>query len=204
MSSRKKINRGRNKRKVPIPRSIVSRVVKYHDVTLSYASVNTTPGFLSLSDVPQGSAQSNRVADTVWPIKLEFRILWNAANSDVFSHVRYLLFRWLPNDAAYSPTSPSIFNDITTQGVISPLSFERRLEYRVLRDKLLTFTGTSSNPTVGSAITHQYTVPLTGRIDYMVGSSRGLNHIYFVNFSDSALTPFPAYFMQTRLWYYDA
>jgi hypothetical protein len=180
------------------------RPVKYYDISLSYSTVNGTPGFLSLCDIPQGLAQSNRVADTIWPVKLDFQILWTAANSDIFCHVRYVIFTWIPNDLSYPVSAPGLFQDYTGAGVLSPINFERRAELKVWRDKFVTLTGTSGAPTVGSAVTHRFSVKLNGRIDYLLASLRGMNHLYFTNFSDSNIPPYPAYVMQCRLWYYDA
>jgi hypothetical protein len=192
-------------------KSIVHRVLKqaailkYFDTLLVAANSTSTVGFQNMSLVPQGVAQSQRVADTIRLQYMDLRMSVNAANTDVFSHMRFFFFIWKENTLYASPSSLSIFTSPAIQGIYTTLEFENRaLRKLVTKDTLLRFTGTVTNPTTQSQQDAFHRIQLkNSRLDFTFGATSGYGHLFFVNYSDSQLTPFPVYTLLGRIYYFD-
>jgi len=213
-------NRRKNKRKMTVReqelanrittsvhRSLnATRVVKYYDTVLLNQNSSSTVGFLNLTTIPQGAGQSQRVSDTIWINKVDIRLYAYEIESttDFTNYIRMAFFTWKENTNVTTPTSVQIFQNTTAFSVLSPFSFETRDVYRVHRDWSINMTGYVGVPTNSSQ--HQVIDSIAlgeHRLDFNVGITTGVNHIYFVNYSDSALSPFPLYSIQTRVWYFD-
>jgi hypothetical protein len=180
--------------------------LKYFDTYEATTGSSTTVGFAELSLVPQGPAQSQRVADTMWLQHIDFRFSVNAANGAVFSHMRLFLFIWKENTLAAVPTSATIFTAAASQSVYTMLDYENRaLRKLVTPDYLLNLTGTITNPTIHSQIDIVKRYPLhNARVDFTLGTVTGINHLFFTNYSDQpAGVTAPSYQFVSRLWYYD-
>jgi len=182
-----------------------SSELKYFDVLQAPTNSTGTVGFEDLTLLPQGPAQSQRIGDTIWLQRMDIRFSVNAANADVFSHMRMFFFLWKENTLTVAPTSAAIFTSAASQSVYTMLDWENRaLRKLVSPDYLLNFTGTATNPTVQSQVDIVESYPLDNqRVDYTLGGTSGIGHLYFVNYSDSLLTPFPSYQFLARIWYYD-
>jgi hypothetical protein len=182
-----------------------SSELKYFDVLQAPSNSTGSVGIENLTLIAQGPGQSQRIADTVWLQHMDVRFSANAANADVFSHMRFFFFIWKENTLVANPTSAAIFTSATSQSVYTMLDYENRaLRKLVSPDYLLNFTGTSTNPTKGSQIDiiKRYELKNT-RVDYTLGATTGINQLFFINYSDSLLTPFPSYQFLARVWYYD-
>lgn len=179
--------------------------LKYFDVSQAPTNSTGTVGFELITSIPQGPAQSQRVGDEIWLQHMDLRFSVNAANADVFSHMRFFFFIWRENTLTTVPNSAAIFTAASSQSVYTMLDVENRaLRKLVTPDYLLNFTGTATNPTVNSQIDVVRTYKLDNtRIDFTLGAVTGINHVYFTNYSDSLLTPFPSYQFLSRIWYYD-
>jgi hypothetical protein len=178
---------------------------KYFDVLQAPSNSTGTVGFENMVLIPQGPAQSQRIADTIWLQHMDLRFSVNAANADVFSHMRFFFFIWREDSLTIVPSSAAIFNAASSESVYSMLNYEARaLRTLVTPDYLVNFTGTATTPTVGSQfdLVHRYNLHNT-RVDYTLGATTGVNQLYFVNYSDSLLTPFPSYQFLARVWYFD-
>jgi len=183
------------------------RVAKYVDLGLLTDNSTTTVGYQIISLIPQGDAQSQRVADTVYLDRLDIRM--NAymleTTTDFTNYIRWGFFMWKPNTQTYTPTALTIFQNPTSYSINSPLTFETRDDYSMLADMHTKLTGYVGVPTAASQQIYDFSINLKNhRIQFNIGLGTGTGHIYFVNFSDSSTSPFPQYNLVTRLWYYDA
>jgi hypothetical protein len=179
--------------------------MKYFDVLQAPSNSTGAVGIENLTLIPQGPAQSQRISDQIWLQHFDLRFSVNAANTDVFSHMRFFMFIWRENTLTTTPTSAAIFTSAASQSVYSMLDYENRaLRKLVTPDYLLNFTGSATNPTDRTQIdvVSKHSLRNT-RVDYTLGTATGVNHLFFVNYSDSLLTPFPIYTFLMRVWYYD-
>jgi hypothetical protein len=180
--------------------------LKYFDTYITTNSSTSTVGFSLLSLVPQGPAQSERIADTMWLQHMDLRFSADAANAAVFSHMRFFFFLWKENTLLAVPTSASIFTAAGSQSVYTMLDFENRaLRKLVSPDYLLNFTGTLTTPTIHSQVDIVKRYPMhNARVDFTLGATTGINQLYFTNYSDQpAGVTAPSYQFLSRLWYYD-
>lgn len=181
------------------------RALKYFDTVQSATNSTGTVGIENLTPIPQGSAQSQRVGDAVTLQYMDLRFSVNAANTDVFSHMRLFFFIWKENTLLVNPSGTTLFTSATSQSVYTHLDYENRQLYQlVTKDYLLNLTGTATDPTVNTQQDIIRRVPLNStRIDFTLGATTGFNHLFFTNYSDSLVTPFPIYQFISRVWYYD-
>jgi len=153
----------------------------------------------------QGVAQSQRIGDRVRNYSWEVRVNINAANSDVFSAARVLIVRWLEDTAVSTPGITDILQS-TTALELSSYDFENYgRRFTILRDWIFPFTGTGTNPTLGSNLYHMEDISLNGtQIQFNPGATTGVGHYYMFLFSNSAVSPFPVLNLNSRLYYFDA
>jgi len=178
--------------------------IKYFD-SVSVGNVGLlTVGYNIVSLIPQGTAQSQRVGDEVFPVRLEFRGQVDAANTDVFSSIRLVWFIWIPNTSSLIPGATSILESPSTFGPNSFYNYEGRQEYKILRDTTYRLAGTAGSPCNTSNMDYSGAINLNSRIVYNVSLTTGTHHIYILSLSDSAVTPFPVFTAAFRLWYYDS
>lgn len=181
------------------------KVLKYVDTNILAQNSAITVGVQDLiSAISQGVGQGQRVGDTVRLQRMEFRYNVTSANADIFNIVRFAFFVWNPNTGSTVPTGASIFSSTTTQGMYTPFNYEQRREYAVLLELYFNMTGTAASPCDNSQYMQSRTLNLQGRkAQYNLGVTTGTGHLYFTNYSDSAIAPFPVYNLVTRIWYYD-
>jgi hypothetical protein len=183
------------------------RVIKYFDTMLTLNDASTSVGYELLSVVPQGVAQQQRIADTLWIHRLDIRgnvtLTVNVSN---LATVRIGFFIWWQNTASVGPASTSIYESPAIFGPWSPLNFEGREYYSMLKDFQISLAGSTGTPTL--LMNRQFIETITfqnsHRVDFQpVGTTTGTGHLYFVNYSDTILANAPVYNLQTRLWYSD-
>jgi len=182
------------------------RIMKYYDNVLLNTDSTTTVGFDILTAIPQGSAQSQRVADTVEILRIDVRMyaFMNSITTDYNDRIRFSFLRWLPNTGSYSPSSLSIYQSTSTFSVLSPFTFETRKMYHIFKDLTIVLAGYTNIPTARSIEETSFTIPIRSQeVQFNLGGTTGTGHIYFVNYSDSSTTPHPQYSMTARVWYFD-
>lgn len=183
----------------PLPRH------KYFDINVS-GSMLATVSYNLLSSIPQGSAQSQRVGDTLWIKGVSFRYEIATANSDIFNLVRVIIFSWIPNTSSITPGSTSILESPLTQVVQSFYNYEGRQDFCVFYDSIMAMTGTASAPTIGSLRHVEQHIAFSGKgyeLQYNPGATTGTRQIYTLVMSDSAVSPNPAIDLWARLYYTD-
>jgi len=213
-SRKRKNNKPRINRNIKDPHTMIesalarerskTRVVKYFDTYLNANNSTTTIGYTDLTLVPQGVGQAQRLADTIFVSKIDVRLNVTTANADIFAIMRWGIFVWKQNTNSVTPGVSSIYESTATYGVLSPFNFEGRGYFTVLHDELVNLTGTATAPTNHSQYVNQFSFGLGNhRVDYEQAATTGTGHLYFINVSDSSLTPHPVYTIQFRIWYYD-
>jgi hypothetical protein len=203
----------RNNRQGPVDPRIKSYVhkqmkadleLKYIDNYVTPQNVTTTGACGVLVNIAQGAAQGDRVGDQITFTKLLWNVNLTAANADVYSHARVILFQWHPNVSFLAPTV-ALMLEIPTATFLSPLVWENRDQFTVLWDKAFSFTGTATVPCDKSDhIAFQTLIPKRKTVIYEKGStSGGSNLIFLLYISDSAAAPFPTIQYYARLEYLD-
>lgn len=179
---------------------------KYLDVPV-IGSMPATPAYNYLTLIPQGSAQSQRVGDTVWVKAIEYRYEVITANSDLYNLSRLIIFAWIPNTASLVPGSSSILENPVTQIVQSAYNYEGRHDYRIAYDNIHRSVGSSSALTTRSVLQYNGIMKFSGKghnVQYNNAVTTGTRHIVTLVMSDSAITPFPELIAWFRVWYTDA
>jgi hypothetical protein len=178
--------------------------LKYIDVAASPTNVTTTGTIGALVNIGQGSAQGSRIGDELTMNKLLWNVNITAANSDVYSHARAILFQWHPNVSLISPTVAAIL-ELPTATFLSALNWENRDQYTVLWDHSWSLTGTATVPCDKSdQVAFTTIVPKRKKVIFEKGSTAGGSNIIFLMFiSDSAAAPFPTIQWYARLEYLD-
>lgn len=206
MQQRKRNPRNQKKKKVlTVSKGISSPnapAIKYFDYYTSITST-TTVGFNKLTAIPQNVGQSSRLVDTVFVRRVDIIVISLGSTTDITNQIRFSIFNWIPNDASIAPGTQSVYEDPASWGVLTPLNYEGRRDYKVRIDKIVTLIGTSTAPTTLYQRTQRFCINKPFRIDFNIGSTTGLNHLYWTNFSDSVASPHPSYRIHSRVWFTD-
>lgn len=203
MPKKRKTNTRRNKNKVMVPKNLLFPTIKYFDTLIS-GNATTTMGYQLITDIPQGVSQGHRIVDTVFVKAIDVLMITNTSTTDITNQIRWSLFNWIPNTSSLVPGANSVYEDPTVFGPSSPLNFEGRRDYNIIIDKLVILAGLSGAPTSISMRMFRRKLNTPFRLDFNLGAVTGYNHVYFSNFSDSAITPFPTYRLFTRVWFTDS
>lgn len=194
----------RLKREVKVMvKSMISskKELKYFDVVSGTNSTidwnGSTP--TSITDIPQGVSDTNRIGDGVFPVRLRYSVLFkynqvntttNLANS--CSLLRMLIVRWKPFFTDVAPTVAKIMTYTGTfYAVQAPLTNDGIDQFTVLADRRVVLDGIS-----------QANVELTGTIklknpsiDYKAGSttnqSNGI-YVFFISDAQAASGVYPS------------
>lgn len=182
-----------------------ARILKYSDTAVLASNSTVTVGFQGLCiNITQGAAQGQRTGDSIRYQKLEIAMNVTGANADIFNIVRIMFFVWKPNTLAVAPTGVTIFSSTATQGPYTPLNFENKADYSTIEDFRVNISGTAASPTNNSQhFIHKVYNLQNRKAQYNLGLTTGTGLLFFTNYSDSAVVPFPVYNLVTRVWYYD-
>jgi hypothetical protein len=180
--------------------------LKYFDVFLNTQNSTATVGISLLTTIPQGVTQSQRVGDSVRLVKMEVRFNVTLANSDIYAIMRWFFFRWRVPTSTANPTGALLFSLSTTQGVYTTLNYENKSMYTLIsQDFFENLSGIATAPTNNSQINRVLTINLNDSLLQfeLGGVTTGTGHLFFTNFSNSAIAPQPVYTFVSRVWYYD-
>ncbi len=178
--------------------------IKYFETSLFGATATATFQESCLTLVPQGDAQSTRVADTIWVQSIELKFAARTANADIFNFVRLLIFRWNVSTALAIPTSGEIFFNYSSAFNYAFLNFERRDNYHVYKDVTFNLSGTATNPTAYCQhFINEHQTLRNLQIQFDPSATTATNHLFLGWLSDSTVTPFPIIDYNIRIWYYD-
>jgi len=184
---------------VPVPLGIGHQIakggrsIKYSDVNVTASSMTTAGTVTPITVIGQGVTVTQRVGDTAFLERLYINFDINAANSDVFTTARVMIFQWLVNTDLHVP----VIADILQGGLLtlSMMNYQHSNQFHVLFDRLFTLTGLATAPTVGSLIAYSGEVslaPAKKALEFTPAATTGSNQLFIMYLSDSALAPFPA------------
>lgn len=184
-----------------IRKELVSSIeTKYHQLPIDpVADIPSSGYFVSLSDLPQGVGDGQRVGNSVMPTSLYYCFAINKA--DTTNLVRIIILRWNEDT---TPSVPNEILDITVGSipqVMNPYSSTVRDTYNILMDKTIKLDG---NEESYKLIKGQLRLARR-RITYNnATASSPVGGIYAFMISDSAGASHPSVLGITRLAYKDA
>jgi len=184
--------------------------LQYFDIGLSGGTpvgVVWNPLISSLSDVAQGTGDSNREGDRLNPRRLDLTLtLYNRGSSqDARRHfVRVIVLRWNQDSTVGDPVGSDIISSgfLTTQaaplGTIINDNF-RAKKFDLLLDELVALDNAHDT----KVITKVMTLPKEIPIQFQTASVNGTGKLYLYVVSDeSSGTACPQYNFISRLYYY--
>lgn len=158
---------------------------KYTDIGIAYTQVDRGGILTRLTDVSQGTAQSQRVGDGIRLSKMEFRASVYYSLSAVATNpthmVRLILFRWNQDSGSVAPSLGTILQTTgTLQDAVSPYYWNRKSEgnFSVIYDKMWSIGSASEG------VVLDLTLNPGGEVRYNNGAITGTGHIYALIIGD--------------------
>ncbi len=167
--------------------------VKFFDCNLTTVSPLTTGTITGLLGPAQGAAVNQRIGDIIYLQKMWINYTCDAANADVYSSLRVIVFQWHPNNGLIVPTASDILQLVSTS-VYAMYDWNFADQYTILYDKLHSFAGLSTAPTASSNQCFGGQIDLSRaskQCNFSIGSTFSSNSIYLLAISDSAIIPTP-------------
>jgi len=175
--------------------------IKFVDVNYSVVAASTGTVLNGITNVSQGVGVSQRTGDTIYLKRLYINYSVNAANSDIFSTFRIIIFQWHPNSALVAPT----VNDILqTTNLYSLYDWQFSSQYTILYDMVHSLSGTAATPCTSSNQAFFGEIGIgqaQKRAEFSPALSTGSEQFFIIVISDSAVAPFPSFNATTRLTY---
>lgn len=158
-----------------------------------------------LTNVTQGVGDSDRIGDTLTPIRLNFRYTLNYG--DTYNNVRVILFRWKPA-AAISGAFPNGNQILNVAGMtvaenfpLAPYNRDLVDQYTILYDRTHTLNSVNSI----NAISKKVSLKLSKKeIRFTAATSDHSRGIWLFAISDSAGVPNPGLIFTSELLYTDS
>lgn len=173
----------------------------YIDVKQTLSPTSSGTILSSLVPAPQGITVSSRIGDTVYLHDMFINYSLNAANSDVVSMTRVIIFQWHPTNALVAP----VVNDILdTTDIYSMYLFQFSAQFTILYDRLHFSSGTAASPASSANQGYFGRISLAKarkKIQYSKSSTLGANELFMLIISDSTIAPFPSYIGNTRVFF---
>lgn len=176
--------------------------VKYLLTNHQSLSIDTTGELYSLTNVSQGTGDSNRIGDEIKISALELRI--NALYGDTTNYLRIIVFQWLANDDISAPIVGDVLYDASSS-IPYVLSYYNNdtlgSDYSVLYDKVH-----SLNNTYKTNFSQNIFIPMKyakKKVQYVAGTTNGSHKLYILLCSDSGAIPHVTVNMVARLTYVD-
>jgi len=178
---------------------------KAYDASGAGQNVVITGTFSPCFGPTQGVAFNQRIGDTIFFNKMWLNYTINAANTDVLSSARIILFQWHPNSGLVAPTVATILM-LVSLNVLSMYDWQYSNQFTILYDRMHSFAGTATNPTASSNQCVSVQIPLgkaRKRAEFVAGSANGSEQIYILFISDSAVIPYPVLNWVSRITFTD-
>lgn len=176
---------------------------KVNDIQ-NIASVSTTGAVLNgLSGPSQGVALNQRTGDVIYLDKMYITYTCDAANTDVYSALRVVIFQWHPNSALANPTVTDILQS-STFNVCAMYDWNYSNQYTIVYDRLHTFAGLATAPTSSTNQCWSGEISLARcrkRSQFQLGTTYGSEQLYCLVISDSSVIPYPNITMVSRVTY---
>lgn len=160
--------------------------------------VSTGATILSISDIPQGTTDNQRIGDKATIHYIEFNIWFRAFyaqpdNSSTANATRFIMFQWKDDT---DPTPGDILQNVGTpsSALVSCFNHDRKVKRRILLDItlnqwILLNSGTYYSPAVGGdpSTYKKYTINLRTspiKINYQGSTTTGVNKVYLMGVLD--------------------
>lgn len=123
---------------------------------------------------------------------LQFRGVCNMIDS--INHVRFIIFKWKPDTASYTPGSNDVIrNDASGSTPWGLRHYEKRKQVQILYDRMFAgqfqTTGSTMPPSIHFDI--RLSAKQLGESQFNQGLNTGTNHIFFMYCSDSNIASHP-------------
>jgi len=133
------------------------------------------------------------------------------SNSDVYTTSRIIIFQWFPSTAiTLAPGVGDILQNPSGAVCFSQYNFELSENYRVLEDLIFHQSGATGFPTSTSSVgkfNHSvsglFSDPSKLDIEFALGTNEGINKVFILCISDTAVTPYPILNWTSRIFYTD-
>lgn len=191
----------------PRQRKVVRRMIasskelNYYNYTVAVGTDVTTSATLSSIVVPvQGDGESQRLNDKIEPTTLHFKAHVRASVSE-FGGVRYIIFRWKPDNNIDTPNVTKILTGDDMSHYVADQSLRKKFE--VLWDKYIILSATDGTP--GKHRFIEKKIKIGGKpIFFNEAGTTGKNMIYFLRVGNSATANDLEHEVQIRSFYRDA
>jgi len=181
------------------------RAIKVFDSGIFTTTPSTSGSIQDLTTISQGVTLSERVGDVAHLKQFWLSYTCNAANSDIFSTVRIIIFQWHVN-LFYRAPLPTDILQLASDNVNAFLDINFADQATILYDATHSFSGTATAPTASSNQNFQGELSLSRcnkKIVFQNSVAAGSNFIFSLQISDSAVIPFPVVNMKARCAFTD-
>lgn len=177
-----------------------SKELNYYNYTIAVGTdVNTTAQLGSVVVPTQGDGETQRINDKIEPTVMHLKAHVRS-NVSEFGGVRYIVFRWKPDNAVEAPTGASILAGDDMSHYVPGES--QRKKFEVLWDKYIILSA-SDNPGKHKFINKK--IKIGGRpIYFNEAGTTGKNMIYFMRVANTATANDIEHEVQIRSHYRDA
>jgi len=174
--------------------------VKFNDIAYS---VSPTASGTVLGGIPitQGVTVNQRTGDTIFWKHLYINYTMAAANSDVISTARVIIFQWHPNSALVAPIVGDI---LQVASVYSMYDWQFSNQYHILYDMVHILSGLTTAPTSSSNQGYFGAIDLSTAIlrsEFSTAAGNGSEQFYVLVISDSTVAPSPSFNAIFRVTY---
>jgi len=179
-------------------------IILVFDQTFSAANAGSGATLVTVSAIPQGVAQGDRVGDQINFHDFTFNFQIVQINADLYSNFRIMFFQWKVNTGLQTPTLADILQNTSAIGLYSMTNWPLRDQFNILYDEIHGMSGSTTSLTSQSDnawINLKLSRRPKRRVIFNAGATSGSNQIYLLVISDSAIAPFPQYNLATRYFY---
>lgn len=172
-------------------------------IDAAYSINPTATGVISATPINaplQGVGVSQRTGDTIYMKKLYINYAIDAANSDIYSTARVMIFQWHVNTQL---ATPAVADILQSANIYSMYNWQYSNQVKVLYDRVHFFSGLATAPTSASNQGYYGSIKLDciKKVQFDSGLSLGSQSLWVMTISDSALAPFPLLNIYTRVVY---
>jgi len=185
------------------PKRPGSGATKVYDLAVQNITPSTTASLLAIFAPAQGVALNQRTGDVIYYQQMEMIYTCNAANADIYSSLRVMLFQWHPNSNLIAPTAADILQTVT-EGIYAVVDYGYSNQFIIFYDQLHAFAGTATNPSASSnqAVHKVFGAnSVTRKVLFAPGTNAGSNILFLLTVSDSAVAPTPNLNFKFRVTY---
>jgi hypothetical protein len=175
---------------------------KFVDTTAT-TTITSAGATAALTSIAQGNQVGQRDGDMGTLQQFFFNFSCDAANADIFTRSRIILFQWYPNTALIAPV---IGNILQTASPYAFYNYDLSNQYHIIKDFMISSAGLAAAPTSASSIFFGDYIDIRSckkRMEWSPASVNGSNQLFLLYVSDSLIAPFPNFVYNSRVVYTD-